>query len=243
MTIYINSNDYTSGTSSNGVWDINKTLLGSYTLLSQNVESQDIPWFWTGLDSLVIKTWDPDIPATTNTFTVVFSSSTGLLDTVSTISTQLNTSLQDKFDDIALINPKFQRSVSHSINTSNQTVTFTFDQPVDILWSNVSSTIREAFGKSATNQINTSSMVISSKYMTIDPKYLEVYITESETQYNTSHSTSPTILFSTKDSEFTGQLFEIRKSQQQLTIKIYRENVESQVVPLSDEWTLVFSPK
>lgn len=237
MSFYINSEDYDSGDRSNGIWNINRTLQGEYNVISLHIEDQIIPWMWEGVDTFSFRVSNG---VDDYEFDVKIDASNGLLSNISTIANNIQTAIQAGFDNAENEDIGYARTVSHSINTSLNTITFNFNDNISILWGDSNSTINKAFNKNNTNQLNVNTFTISSIYINVYPKYLEYYITQSSTEYSTSHGTSPTLLVSTSDFEFTGQSFYIRNSVNFLTIKIYRTNINSDTVPLSDQWNLIF---
>jgi hypothetical protein len=239
MSIYISSSDLESGTTSNGVWNVNRTLNGQYNILSQHFSVQNIPWMWNGTNNLKINFPDDEL-----NHTKIVSLDYSLCDTInySSIAALWDTNIQDKLDEIKT-ETTGAVDVTVNVTYSNGNFSFVFTgvpEIVQFLFGDPTCTCSQVFNKTTTiGHVNT--ITIANTFMTIDPKYLEVYITESVTQYATSHSTSPTILFSTQDSEFTGQSFTIRRNATQLTIKIYRENVTISTVPLSNDWSLILT--
>jgi len=247
MSIYINSDDYDSGSTSDGTWSINRTLNGQYNVINQQMEPQTIPWTWTGLVTLVFKTSGVGAPVNPYTIQVHLPTSIGLLSSLSAIATQIQTSIQSAFDTAEGVYAGYGRDVTVASDSILKTITLTFSDVVSLQWTSAFSTFNQSAGipipsGSPTDLTDVTSIVLSSKYMSINPKYLEVFIEESSSQYTTSHSSVPTLLFSTKDSEFTDQSFYIRGNVNQLNISIYRINIHTSPVPLSGSWNLILEP-
>lgn len=246
--MFIHSEDFDPfgpvGTSStNGVWTFPRNVRGNWGVIGQHVESQTIPWMWDGTNKLLLTIHDPLDVEISVTYTVTFNPSTGTQNDPDTIANLLISDLQASNDAIALTSPFAARLFSFSLNTEAKTITLLIDDdPIDVLWEglgNFHSTCREAFDKASTsNELNTQNVDINYSQMTTDPKYLECYITESNSEYNTSHGTSPTLLFSTRDGEFTSQSFSVPTSGNSLTIQIKRMK-QTNNVPLSSEWYLI----
>lgn len=53
--LQIRSQDVSTGTQNNGAWNLSgNTTVGAYTLIGCHISPGDIPWMWTGIDSLSI---------------------------------------------------------------------------------------------------------------------------------------------------------------------------------------------
>jgi hypothetical protein len=251
MSIFIHSSDYTSGNSSDGLWEFGVTLKGNYKVVSQVMDTQDYPWMLASQNQMVLQIHDPMNHSIFTNFPVFLDYATiGIITDLQTIADSITTSIQDRIDIVAALpgDSYAARTVTNSIDTSNGTMTFHFDDIVDVLWQGdgshtFASTCNTALGKTpeTPNENDITDLVISTATMVIDPKFLEVYIDESVTEIYNTHDTFPTLLFSTRDTEFTGQTFEIRNETTHLSIGIYK--MGSLVpIPLSGQWYLMISP-
>jgi hypothetical protein len=245
MSVFIHSDDYISGNSSEGVWDLGRNLKGQYTVTAQSMDTQDFPWMFAGQNDMVMRIHDPmDILAYT-TFIITFDPATGLLSDPTAIKDAMVTAMQTRIDEVAIVNPYAARNVSGNVSTSLGTIVFVFDDdPVDILWTGdpiaeFVSTINPSLGKiGAADELNIGTETISYRRMVTDPKYLFVYIDECANEIITTSASKPTLLFSTKDTEFTGQNIQIRNNTTSLTIKVARMH-ETTAVPLTGQWYLL----
>lgn len=249
MSFFVYSQDYQSGgNSSDGVWAFSRNLRGTWRITSQHMDSENIPWVWTGSNTMVMRIHDLMDHNTYTTFEVIFNDASLATETdLSVITTTLQNRIQATIDTEAILNPYAARTVTATLD--GNVIHFTFSDDVDILWegdageSGFLSTINPAFGKVGTlNQLDTAGFDVTTLYMALDPKYLECYITESSTILCTSHSTAPTLLFSTRDGEFTGQSFTIPISTNVLTLSLHRIGNTASAVPLTANWYLSLDP-
>lgn len=245
MSFFVHSDDYKSGgSSSNGVWSFARSLRGNWSVIGQHMDTQTFPWLTSSTNVMIMRIHDPMDTNVYTTFEITFPTSIGLQSDIATIANMMTAEMQDSIDTIAGGDPYAARLVSNSVDVNNQIIVFHFDDdPVDILWEGVpdvfESTINAPLGKSgASNQLNVEDLTLTTHHMVTDPKYLEVYIEESNTQFATSHDTRPTLLFSTRDGDFTGQTFSIPKDGNTLTIQINKMG-DSTALPLTGAWFLV----
>lgn len=240
----VHSEDFTSGNSSDGVWNFNRSLKGNWTVIAQHIESQDIPWMWLGQDTIILRIHNP---ADTNQYEdipVTFPDTIGFMTDTTEIMNAMIAVMQARIDDIALVTPYVERLVSGSVDEGNGNIVFIFDDdPVDIMWESEVEGFVSTFNPSvdkvgAENELNTSSWTMTYKEAYVDPKYLEVYIEQASSGYANSHDTTPTLLFSTRDGEFVNQQIYIPRDTFTLTIKIRRMGNNTNVVPLSKPWYL-----
>lgn len=245
MAIFIHSYDFSSGNSSNGTWEFGRTLRGNYRVDAQSMDTQTYPWMWTGQDTIVLRIHDPGNVIDSVEFPVTFPSAIGLMSDKTEILNAMIAVIQVEIDTQALTEPYVARTVSGSVDPDNQSLVFVFDDdPVDVMWASeeFDSTLNASVGKvGASNELDVSNWTLSYVDMVTDPRYLEVYIAESVTEYITTHGTYPTLLFSTRDSEFTGQTFEIRNDTTELTINV-RKMGSLTDIPLSGQWYLALTP-
>jgi len=249
MSFFVYSQDYQSGgNSSEGIWAFSRNLRGTWKVTSQHMDSQNIPWVWTGANVMVMRIHDLMDHNTYVTFEVYFQEAAYATETdLSVVTTLLQNEIQAKIDSEALTYPYAARTVTATLD--GNVIHFVFSDDVDILWegdadeSGFLSTINPAFGKVGTlNQLDTAGFDVTTLYMALDPKYLECYIDESSTILCTSHATAPTLLFSTRDGEFTGQSFTIPSPTNILTITLNRIGNTVNAVPLSANWYLTLDP-
>jgi hypothetical protein len=254
MSMFIHSDDHASGTSSSGTWQFGQSLKGNYRIDLQVMDPQTIPWLWSGNNMLTLRIHDMDDYFNEDrmlTFNVTFNTAIGTETDPTTIGNMIEGDIQARVDALAVGPNAFAaRNFSHTVNTTNKTFDFTTDLPIDLLWTgypdpdgpDLECTCREAFGKGTTpDELKVDEFTINYANMTTDPRLLEVTIAESPTCYITGHNTFPTLLFTTKDAEFTGQTFEIRNETTSLSIDVRRLG-QSTAVPLTGSWYLVITP-
>jgi len=248
MSLFIHSDDFKSGgNSSDGTWEFTNNLKGNWHVIGQHMDSQTIPWMMNGQNTLVFRIHDDrNNSGVYVDFEVNFDYATiGISDTPVIIVTSMVQSMQTAIDTVAIDDPYAATNVTSSTDTVNKTITFMFDAAVDVLWQNnfiFVTTILPAFDLPSDypNQLHVTSFTISYANAVIDPKYLEVYIAESTTQYDTAFGSRPNLYFSTRDGEFTGQSFTIPDDTSNLTIQIRRLHGTIPVT-LSANWYLVCS--
>lgn len=251
MTFLVHSDDYKSGNSSDGVWDLGRNLNGTWQVTAQTMDAQSFPWMWAGQDQMVLRIHNPDDLDIHATFGLTFNSSLGFITDLNVVATTIQNAMQAKIDEVAgePMQSWAARTVTVTYDSSNRRLVFVIeDNPIDVLWhyddpetpSRVSS-INPSFNlNSATeDQNNVSTFYVSTVKMVTDPQYLFVYITESTSSILTTSQSLPTLMFSTKDSQFTGQVMTIRETTTTLTIKICKMH-ESVAIPLTNSWYLVF---
>lgn len=245
MAIFIHSDDFKSGgSSSNGEWNFNRNMRGNWAITTQQMDDQTFPWMWDGVNTMVMEIHNPLNLLESVIFEIEFPVSIGLLTNATEIGNQMADTMQAKIDLIKIDDPYADRTVE--VAAADGEIVFDFgDDKVDILWQGWEdvyfSTINVPLGRTATsaNQLAIETLTVDSTTMIIDPKYLEVYIAESNTQYATSHATKPTLLFSTRDGQFTAQSFSIPRDGNSLNIQIKRMS-HSYELPLSGRWYLSF---
>lgn len=248
MSIFIHSYDHTTGTSSNGTWELGQSLIGNFRVTSQCMDTQTYPWLWSGQNQMVVKSFNPEDIEEFVIFGITFNASLGLVSDLTEVATQIQNTMQAAFDLQGLSNIWANRTITVTYNATTQTLLFEIDDdPIDVLWTYNSgltvSTINFSFNLApdVSDLINVDIFSISTVNMVTDPKFLEVYIEESPTQYINTHGTYPTLLFSTRDGEFTGQTFEIRTETTELNIRVCKMG-STEDYPLSGQWYLVITP-
>jgi hypothetical protein len=234
MSIHLFSNDYSSGSIYNGVWQVPTTLNKNYKVTYQYITVDSIPWIWNGIHQLVIT-------AGSSTGTVSFDYSTLAYETDTTI---IANTLESNINTIVNAFPLTDaRNCIVNYNaatlTDNAFYELTFDDNVVLKFSSTLSTSKYIFNIFTDQTI--SSINLYDTFIYTNPHFLDVYIDESSTQYITSRNTFPTLLWATNDVQFTGQEINFRGSTQSLTIKIYRQNIPISPVPIQGRWNLVFS--
>lgn len=251
MSFFVHSDDYDSGgTSSDGVWSFGRSVKGNWSVIGQHMDNQTFPWMWDGTNFMVMRMHDPMEELAYVTFEITFDPAIGLLSDTTEIANQLMAEMQATIDTVAS-DPETTyaaRTITNSVDNDAHTITFHFESDdVDILWQGggmdpvYASTVNVPFGRTADtpDETHIQDLVISTHNMDTAPKYVEVYIAESNTQFSTSHSTRPTLFFSTRDGEFLGQTFSIPTDTHSLTLQIKRMS-DSEIVPLTGTWYLIF---
>lgn len=246
MSLFIHSADFnTGGNSSDGVWEFNSNLKGNWTVIGQHMDTQDFPWMLNGQNTLIFIVHDDRASSGQYVlFAVDFDYATvGNSSDLTAIATSLTATMQARFDAVAINDPYCATTVGYTIDTDANTMTFTFDAAVDIMWQEIvplQTTVLPSFDLPSTypNALIATSFTIPTNHMIVDPKYLEVYIAESNTQYSTASGSRPNLYFSTRDGDFTGQTFSIPDDTNTLTIEIRRLH-SSIPQPLTNTWFLV----
>lgn len=246
MSLFIHSDDFKAGgSSSDGVWEFNSNLQGEWHVIGQHMDTQSFPWMLNGQNTLIFIIHDDRAAsgqyvlfATSFDYATVGSSSD-----LTVIATSLTASMQARFDQVAIDDPYCATTVNYSIDTAAHTMTFTFDAALDLMWQEIvplETTVRPSFDLPSDypNALAVTSFTISTNHMIVDPKYLEVYIAESNTQYATAAGVRPNLYFSTRDGEFTGQTFSIPDDSETLTIQIKRLH-GTLPVTLTNTWFLI----
>jgi hypothetical protein len=236
MSIHVSSEDVASGTRYNGTWNLPTSLFENYTLDSQYMDTSAIPWMWNGCKALRITSYDVlDTQETTVNFDYA---SIGLSNNTTTISSSFETTINNALNGLP---GAFARSVTvtYTSDVTGKYYTFTFNGQVSLNYAYGGSTAKYVFGKRS-DETDTV-FYVNANFITTTPKFLEIYITQSNTKYNTSRSTYPTMLWSTGDFELTGQNFYFKTAVRTLTIAIFRTNIPIDPVPITNKWDIVFS--
>jgi len=249
MSILIHSEDFKSGSSSDGVWDLSRNLTGIWEVVLQTMDAQTFPWMWTGRDTMVFRIHDPMDDSIHDTFGVTFNSSLGLISNLDSVGSTITAAIQQRIDEVALTQPYVARTVSVTYNGTSQELVFVFiGGNVDVLWGfddpedpELRSTINPSFSynTATADQFNVSTFSVSTNKIVTDPPYLFVYIDESSSEILTTSLSLPNIIFSTVDSQYTGQIISIREVTSSLTIKICLLH-ETEAIPLRGSWYLIF---
>lgn len=234
MSVHISSDDVSSGSSYNGTFSFTETLLGLYKLETQYIDSTAIPWMWADCNGLLISAttgMDSDSGTVSFNYASIGSSSD---------TTAIAASFQSSVNAVtnAFVGAA-ARTCTVTYNSSLNVFSFAFNGTVTMLFPSPESTSRYVFNKFSDTTGNT--INLSATFIDVSPKFLEMYIDESITEYNTSRNSYPTILLSTFDSEFVNQEIEFINKTNTLTISIYRLNVPLAPVPITNKWDLIFS--
>lgn len=245
MAFFIHSDDFKSGgSSSDGEWQFNRNVKGNWGVTAQQMDDQTYPWLWNGTNVMVMEIHNAENLLESVIFEIEFDPSIGLMTDATLIANALADTIQAKIDLVKIDDPYADRAVE--VAAADGEIVFDFGEDrVDILWQGYAdvytSTINVPLGRTAdsANELAIQFLTVSSTNMITDPKYLEVYIAESNTQFATSHASKPTLLFSTRDGEFTGQNFTIPRDNNSLHIQVKRMS-HSYILPLSGRWYLAF---
>lgn len=252
MSFFIDSDDYKDGgSSSNGTWIFNRSVKGNWNVIAQQMETQTYAWMSENNNIMVMQIHNPMNLLETVLFEITFDPSIGLLTDINEIAIQMTAAIQAAIDEVAVGDHTYAARLVDYTAVNNEIVFIFSDDPVDVLWQGFSdpptvltSTCNIPLGRAADtpDELAIDTLTITAdttSTMVTDPKYLECYITESNTQFASSHGTKPTLLFSTRDGEFTGQTFTIPDHTNTLTIQIKRKG-DSLPIPLSGKWYLAF---
>jgi len=234
--IFIHSEDYNLGNSSNGIWQLGRNLKGSFKVVAQTMETQSYPWIWSGTNNLKINFPDDEL---NHSKVVSLDYSLGNTVNYTEIQTLWEGNIQEKLDEIKS-DTTGAVDVTVAVTFSDNHFHFAFTgvpNVVQFLLGDVESTCAYAFNRNTTIA-NVNTISIANTNMTIDPKYLFVYIEEANSELTTTHGAYPSILFSTKDSEFLGQNLAIRSPTNILTMQIRRMHQDTPI-PLSGQWYLI----
>ena len=246
MPIFIQSEDFNSGgSSSDGIWTFSANLKGNWTVMAQQMETQNYPWMFDGQNDIEVVTYADDEMSPPVTFTVTIPASTGLKSDLNDIATDFADTLTAAFQTVADDNsvPSYARTFTPVVNPLTQIITFTVSAVVDIGWSEPNTTIGASIGKyGAADDLSVTEFTISTANMNLDPKYLEVYVAESNTIIYNAHGSLPSMMFSTRDGGFTGQSFQIPEDANTLTIEIRRMGAGQHPIPLQNQWYVVLEP-
>lgn len=229
MPYHIDSNESNSNVIYDDIWSFSSSLRGSYTVNAQYFGVGDIPWMWNGCHQL-------HVISGTSAGTISFDyANIGTSTNIANIAT----SFQNSINDVVNALPDSRTCiVSYTSDTTGTYFTFTFNDLVTLSFANGISTVKYVFNK--TDNITSTAFTINTTYINTDPKFLEMYIAESITQYYNARGTYPTLLLSTKDTEFTGQEIVFREAVSNLNISIYRCNVPI-VCPITNKWDIILS--
>jgi hypothetical protein len=231
MSLHIDSDDYDTGTLYNGVWNLYRSIIGSYQLISQRVEVQDFPWCWDENNYLQFTVQDE--PFTVNVFDPADISDFQFSTDKSAIADYIETRLNGlgAFD-----LPHF--SLLFNYDATNDNFIMTWNQTVSIDWRN--SECRQWFNKPKIIETGTI-FVLSAKNITISPRYLYFMIDESTTFGVTDRDLEPTLIVATQDIPLTGQKIVFVTDTSVLSISVYLPNMSTSPLPMTSGWELILN--
>ena len=237
MSIHIDSEDYITGSRTDGTWNFNKSLKGTYKVVSQTLEVQTMPWIWTGITNLYlqqdffVKEFDIILPEDLATYSY------------SSDKTAIATYFQTRFNYIGGNTPGLDFSCTWTYDSSTELFNVVFNNSVKFWWN--FSSCAGVFGINAilTPGQHGTEFNLNAKYINISPRYLYCYISEVSTTYNCSNGLYPNLIFSAYDNELVNQTIHIPNLINTLTISVYLPNISNSVVPLSASWELILTPK
>lgn len=237
MSIHIYSENYESGTRTDGVWNLYNTIRGNYSVISQSFNVQDIPWVFPGANSLAF--------AKTGTSPLI------------TAVIQFPTMYED---DSASVIAWFEAGIATSgwttcVGSYDSTAgmySFTFDTTITVLHTLEHPSIFYVFDwlidydpENLNYPFTNPGTVVKFKdtYIKNNPKFLYINIEEADSRYTTDAVQNPTLLISTRDTELTDQEVYFSSLTDTFTISIYRTNMPDHTVTLTDTWELILQKK
>lgn len=230
MSIHIDSEDHNTpgGTRYNGIWTLNQSVSSEYTVIAQTMEVQDIPWCWTDTNEIIIS-----VEGTEYVMAPFASADLSTYQT-STNKTTLASYWQTRLTALgSAVTPSFTCTWTYSSSTDMFAVAF--NKTVTILWSE--SPCRGWFAKT---QDETSTLFnLNAAYITITPRLIYCVIEEGNSFYTTSNNFAPTLIFSTSDTELSGQEVVFDDQTKTFTLQLFLVNVTYSTVPLTAGWELI----
>lgn len=231
--IHISSEDFTSGTRSNGTWSLSRPIAGTYKVLYQSIEIADIPWITIETNSISIQySASPSVvfylflPIDLPTYQM----STNLANIATYIETRFNT---------IFVGLGYGISVTVTTDADNDRFVLTFTSNITIQWD--SSSCASIFKQSG----NPHAMVhyMSYKNINVTPSHLYMKVDESVSTLCTSDSDiDATILFHLSDGSLPGQALTFRQATNTLNISFFRASYPEEATELDNKWELVLMP-
>lgn len=237
MAIHINSEQLSSGSRENGVWNLNGSIQGSYKILDQHMDTTAIPWINSNLNTLSFEVGASLI--------LEFHLFKDLLDgqddlTIYKYEDDLETIrnyLEDRFNEFGATLGGDSFSVVITLQDNNKTLKMLFDTSMSLHWN--SSNCAPLFDKTGTETGAT--FYLTTKNIDINPT-LYVYISESNSKYIEADDNRPTLLFRNEHDAILNQQVIFRNLVNQFTITIYRQNLPDVFIGLLNQWDLILIP-
>lgn len=224
--VHIWSDDLSSGTTSDGVWDLQSPINGVLNLVWHSVDDGDIPWMFTGVNGLVIEIGAAD-------FTVTFTQS------------------DLKKTDAALL-VQLESDIDTGIAGSGATVTVTYIAATDVFnlaftmsailkWSDVLSTSALVWNEvGSSDTIDAFNQTLDARYANNRPSTMELDITEGSST-NSTRLTTASLIIPLHDSLAATHGFTISGNISSLSLmwsRIYAPGIDC---PFTLEWEMLFS--
>lgn len=235
MSIHLSSDDVSTGSIYDGSINYQETLTGSFKVNYQYISSTAIPWIWYECRMLRVTVNYGEGENFTNI--PLDYESLQFEDDTSIIAASIQTSINAELN---LFSEGYYRDctvVYVPVTNGSSYYTITFDDEVTINFDHDDCTARYVFNKFESwtgTEIN-----IYDTFFTTSPKFLEMYIEESITEYTTSRNTYPTLLLSTGDAPTINQSVEFFNNTNTITFQIYRTNIPLSPCPIKNSWHLV----
>lgn len=206
-TIHLDSGNSNTGLGSSGVYDLHELIDGSYILIDQKVNATDLQSHWinTNNNQLVFITYNGGLLSLdTYTVNVVLDYTTLLtLTTIEQIRTNLLASIQTEFDNAAIINAGYGRTVHLTYSSTTQLFTLTTDLDITVEWSSIYSTFKTIVRKTVDEIHKTFYFHIYP--LDTPPDILGLSILECQTYALDSSGDRCSLFMKTDDNILTGQ--------------------------------------
>lgn len=237
MAVHIYSQDRTTGETYNGTWTLNRSIGGTYKVVSQIVDPTPIPWITQNTRKIYITNYANEEPLLTEVDLFAndadfntYRYSDNISDIVTYIVAQINavgvSSGQNFSFTGTLINEDTQLKLTA---TSGYT---------GILW--VVSTCKVIFNKNADEDGTV--FYLDLYNLTNNPAHLYMTIDESNLPICTTNTFTPDLILATQDLQLTGQHLRFPSNTMTLTIKLYLINIRSTPIDCNNSWELLLLP-
>lgn len=240
MSIYINSNDVSSGVAYNGSYTLHRQVFGNYILQDYNFDATISNWCNSTNNQLLIT--DPNnilLPAVNVIFANISSGSTGdIISWFNTAFAQLN----DNGYSITF-STTYNSALDRYTTTFSRELAVSYYGPGESTGPDMESTIAPLFdwtpnGTGVIFDQPFTEFVVSGKNFGI-PHFLEVICPQIRSRLYTSTLTNPSFIITTSDQKVTGQQLYIPIPTSTLNLHITKAGYESSTYSLINKFSLI----
>jgi len=230
--INISSNDVATGVKYNGTYNLSRSVQGTYVLTYQNFTLGDIPWVYTGCNTLFLENYNNLGQQSTITFPEMSD------------------------DDEISVRAWFTTGVattgwvtvsSSSYDADTNIYTFIFSGPVLIRYDPDDSSIGYVFNWVYADPLPPGNPIentlqIDGRYIRNDPKILEIHSADISSEAYNVNGDNPAFFISTNDNIINNQQIEFASPKSSCNLKIYRPANHGGTVPITNNFELIFKP-
>lgn len=229
MSIHVCSDDVSDGSLYDGSYTMTKTLQGYYKLVYIHLDTDPIPWVWSGCNTLhIVNNADLDeesiISFPTSSNSTPANVITWFCDGIATSGWVTATGAYDEITRMYRFD--FSTTILIQYDYTASSIAFVFD------W----------FYHNDTFLNPTDHIYIRDRYIDNRPKFLEVYSDQITSETFCSRGDNPGFLISTTDQYIDNQQIFIPSPVSTLDISFYRPGNYFTPVPITNKYDLIFAP-